>query len=570
MTSWHIDDAALRDWIEHRETADQAASVELHLVACEECRERVRDAHLHGGGDRDPALDLGVGAGSPVAIQIPRPLLVERGLCRLGLPAADARLVAAADVFRGPWLMGVLAVLAFVVLAAEFGRSAGHTAFLVVAPMLPSVAVALSYDPALEPALEQELVTPYPWVRLVLLRTIAVLSLGAPVVLVISPFAPGGVPFLWLLPAVGFVAAVLALSTWTEPLRAVGAVGVIWLTVVLASDYTTSAVAYCTAQYPITYLAVAGVSIGVFALIICTCANYEPEGADCDRHHRDRRRGAPLWQHLVLRDANLRPRRRCDWPARPERGRQDDPAAGPGNRADADRDVGPARPRPGGARPADPDPPPPGLPAARGTRLSPRVHRVRVRRLRRRAEGMDSPGTRHDEVHRALDVVDQTDSADQADPRAVGDSGDVSVWRRRCSAHQDPRTRRADHWSGSRATGDLAHRVGRGRRAPALSCSTHQTEDLAALCERVVLLEAARILYDGTVVVFVGQAAGRVWLAAEPDPRARASWRTGTGQYRNIAAGARGAQLVEPSLEDAYLLLRGGSPEPEPTQGVAS
>ncbi len=264
MTSWHIDDAALREWIEHRETADQAASVELHLVACEDCRERVREAHLHGGS-RDPALDLVWGRVRSV-IQIPRPSLVERGLRRLGLPAADARLVAAADAFRGPWLMGVLAVLAFVVLAAEFGRSAGQTAFLVVAPMLPSVAVAFSYDPALEPALEQELVTPYPRVRLVLLRTIAVLGLGAPVVLVISPFAPGGAPFLWLLPAVGFVAAVLALSTWTEPLRAVGVVGVIWLTVVLASDYTTSAVAILHGPYPLTYFAVAGVSIGVFAL----------------------------------------------------------------------------------------------------------------------------------------------------------------------------------------------------------------------------------------------------------------------------------------------------------------
>src|ERR1700733_7685698 len=101
MTIWHIDDAALREWIEHRETADQAASVELHLVACEDCRERVREAHLHGGS-RDPALAWGRVRS---VIQIPRPSLVERGLRRLGLPAADARLVAAADAFRGPWLM---------------------------------------------------------------------------------------------------------------------------------------------------------------------------------------------------------------------------------------------------------------------------------------------------------------------------------------------------------------------------------------------------------------------------------------------------------------------------------
>jgi hypothetical protein len=160
----------------------------------------------------------------------------------------------------------VLAILAFVVLAAVFGRSAGQTAFLVVAPMLPSLAVAFSYDPAVEPALEQELVTPYSRVRLVLLRTIAVLGLGAPVVLAISPFVPGGAPFVWLLPAVGFVAVVLALSTWTDPLRAVAGVGAIWLAVVLAAAYDTSVAAILDGPYRITYLAVAAVSIGVFAL----------------------------------------------------------------------------------------------------------------------------------------------------------------------------------------------------------------------------------------------------------------------------------------------------------------
>jgi ABC-2 type transport system ATP-binding protein len=61
----------------------------------------------------------------------------------------------------------------------------------------------------------------------------------------------------------------------------------------------------------------------------------------------------------------------------------------------------------------------------------------------------------------------------------------------------------------------------------------------------------------------VGRAAGRVWLADAPDPAASASWRTGTGRYRNVAEHARtGVEHVEPSLEDAYLLLR-GSREPD-------
>ena len=66
--------------------------------------------------------------------------------------------------------------------------------------------------------------------------------------------------------------------------------------------------------------------------------------------------------------------------------------------------------------------------------------------------------------------------------------------------------------------------------------STHQTEDVAALCERVIVLDRGRVRYDGQVTELVRRAAGRVWLADHPDPAATVSWRTGTGRYRNIAA----------------------------------
>jgi len=100
--------------------------------------------------------------------------------------------------------------------------------------------------------------------------------------------------------------------------------------------------------------------------------------------------------------------------------------------------------------------------------------------------------------------------------------------------------------------------------------STHQTEDVAALCERVVVLDQGRIRYDGQVTELVRQAADRVWLADQPDPAATVSWRTGTGRYRNVAAQARaGVEHVEPSLEDAYLLLRGQLPNPR-AEEVAS
>ena len=108
-----------------------------------------------------------------------------------------------------------------------------------------------------------------------------------------------------------------------------------------------------------------------------------------------------------------------------------------------------------------------------------------------------------------------------------------------------------------------------GQRSTVL-IATHQTEDVAALCERVVVLDSGRITYDGPVRDLVAQAAGRVWLADEESPMALSSWRVGTGRYRHVAHEApAGAELADPTLEDAYLLLRGGQAD-DAVAGMAS
>ena len=90
-----------------------------------------------------------------------------------------------------------------------------------------------------------------------------------------------------------------------------------------------------------------------------------------------------------------------------------------------------------------------------------------------------------------------------------------------------------------------------------LLLSTHQTEDVAALCERVIVLDGGSIQFDGSVVDLVASAAGRVWMAASRHPDARHSWRTGSGRWRNVGDPPPDAELADPSLEDAYLLLVG-------------
>ena len=87
--------------------------------------------------------------------------------------------------------------------------------------------------------------------------------------------------------------------------------------------------------------------------------------------------------------------------------------------------------------------------------------------------------------------------------------------------------------------------------------STHQTEDVAALCPRVVVMLDGAALFEGTPQELTDVAAGRVWLAAERCPGARLSWRNADGAHRNIGDAPAGAELVAPTLEDGYLLLVG-------------
>jgi ABC-2 type transport system ATP-binding protein len=87
--------------------------------------------------------------------------------------------------------------------------------------------------------------------------------------------------------------------------------------------------------------------------------------------------------------------------------------------------------------------------------------------------------------------------------------------------------------------------------------STHQTEDVAALCPRIVVMDEGRALFDGTPRDLAEVARGRVWMAGERAPGAHLSWRTGEGNHRNIGDAPAGAELVDPSVEDGYLLLVG-------------
>jgi ABC-2 type transport system ATP-binding protein len=101
---------------------------------------------------------------------------------------------------------------------------------------------------------------------------------------------------------------------------------------------------------------------------------------------------------------------------------------------------------------------------------------------------------------------------------------------------------------------EIVSRIGDGRT---VVLSTHQTEDVTAICQRVVVLHEGRSLFAGTPTALIERAAGRVWLDRTRGAGAQLAWRNGDGLMRNVGDAPAGVELAAPTLEDAYLLLVG-------------
>jgi len=91
---------------------------------------------------------------------------------------------------------------------------------------------------------------------------------------------------------------------------------------------------------------------------------------------------------------------------------------------------------------------------------------------------------------------------------------------------------------------------------PVTVLSTHQADDIAAICPHVVVLLKGQVHFAGTPAELAATAAGRVWAAGERDERAHLSWRGGDNRWRHIGDHPpTGAELVSPTVEDGYLML---------------
>lgn len=237
-----------------------------------------------------------------------------------------------------------------------------------------------------------------------------------------------------------------------------------------------------------------------------------------------------------------------------------------------------------------------------GYRVSAFAHHVAVLK---EIGGRDA---RAEEVRRVLAAVDLSDRAEQKIKALSG--GMRQRLALACALLGDPQVLILDEPTvGLDPEQRLRFRevIARLGRERVVLLSTHQSDDVASLCSRVLVLHQGRVLLDGDVKSLASVAAGRVWGSAEPatptvatptarptaGPTARptarptgeftagpsagpsagqvlATWATGDGTFRTIGHPPHGADLLPPTLDEGYLVLMNtaSTASPAGTAGV--
>lgn len=254
MTTWHASDAALRDWVEGTCGPLASASVEQHLVHCDQCR--------RGVAAIVPAESVAAGW-EPIltAVETPPAGLLVGCLERLGAAPSDRLVIATAPVLRLAWVAGLVMVLTFTLFATAAGGDGTVSGFLAIAPLVPVAGVAAAYGPSADPSYETVLAAPYPMIRLVLLRTAAVLTAALPLTLVAGLILPISTwtAVAWLLPGAGFTVGVLVGSAWVDPEYVAFAIGIAWV----------SAVAWATTRIGDPLVVLAPLAMFGYLLLLC-------------------------------------------------------------------------------------------------------------------------------------------------------------------------------------------------------------------------------------------------------------------------------------------------------------
>jgi hypothetical protein len=227
-TPWHLDDDLLNRYADGQLQIGVQASVETHLQSCAICQ---RSAASVVG----PQQLIPVWQGILAEIDAPELSIGLRVLTRLGLSDADAVVVRGSTqgLYR-PWVASVGGALTFALLAGCLADRFQLAAVLLIAPLVPVLAVLVAYD-GTDPLRAVASTTPLSQLRIMLLRTIAAAGTAVPLTLAVTLVVPGLGKFaeLWLLPALLLMVVALTLLSWCSA-RVTGAlVAGAWVVFVL-------------------------------------------------------------------------------------------------------------------------------------------------------------------------------------------------------------------------------------------------------------------------------------------------------------------------------------------------
>ncbi|WUW21596.1 hypothetical protein OG521_12680 [Streptomyces sp. NBC_01463] len=288
MTAWHVADELALRYAAGTAAETEAWSLEKHVESCARCADRVSGA-VCGRGDALPLLEgvraavLAAAAAEPVRSRGRAPgwgALRTWGRARgRGAATRIGRVLwAAGPALRGAWA-AALVLVALGAVALAYGGGLGGSVrplLLVVAPVLPLAGVGLSYGRSADPMHEITATTPGGGLRLLLIRTAAVLAVTVPVltlawaVLPASAGGPGAVA--WLLPGLAMTLGALALGSYVGCRTGASSVAACWAAAVAVPAFGMSpAPAAETARLAARYFA-GPAAQGGWALAAVCCA----------------------------------------------------------------------------------------------------------------------------------------------------------------------------------------------------------------------------------------------------------------------------------------------------------
>lgn len=243
-SEWHVDAEVWAAYASGRLDPVAESSVEAHAVGCERCRGSARV-------QVDSTELAPVWQEISLQIQRPRAALPLRWVRRSGVAESDTVVVGAGDGIVLPWVVAVGAAFVCAILAGFAPTRYQDVWFLMLAPVIPVLAVVAAYD-ATDPLREVVAATPYSKLRMAFLRTAFALAVALPVTAAIGLLLPGleDLAFVWLLPGLVLTCTGLVFLTWLSPWRAGALVAVGWgLTVTaLARFDDVSVIASAPAQ----------------------------------------------------------------------------------------------------------------------------------------------------------------------------------------------------------------------------------------------------------------------------------------------------------------------------------